>query len=153
MTLIALTSQNRRQITEHAGKCRKFLVYEVNDSQIGEPRLIELPLGGSQHDLAPGQPHPLDEVDILISASMGDGLRVKLARRGIQTILTDEAEPLLALQRYIAGELTPQDIVTHEGGRVHHEHHSHGEDEGQGEGHGSCGHCGCAHAGERIHVG
>jgi predicted Fe-Mo cluster-binding NifX family protein len=29
---IAVTSQNRKTITSHAGKCRKFWVYEVEDN-------------------------------------------------------------------------------------------------------------------------
>jgi hypothetical protein len=30
---IAVTSQNRKTITSHAGKCRKFWVYEVEDAE------------------------------------------------------------------------------------------------------------------------
>jgi predicted Fe-Mo cluster-binding NifX family protein len=148
MTLIALTSQNRRDITEHAGKCRNFLVYEVNGSHIGEPRLIELPLGASLHDTAPGQPHPLDGVDVMISASMGEGLRVKLAQRGIQACLTDETDPQRALQSYLAGELPTLAAVPE--AREHAHHHAHHEGHGSADahegGHGGCGHCGCAHA-------
>jgi len=33
---IAVTSQNRREITRHAGKCSKFWIYEVSDGKIGE---------------------------------------------------------------------------------------------------------------------
>ena len=144
MTLIAVTSQNRREVTEHAGRCRNFLVYEVDGVRIGQPQLIELPLGGSLHDMAPGQAHPLDEVDVLISASMGDGLRVKLAERGILACLTNETEPKIALQRYLAGELPTQDppLQTHP--------HGHAEDLAQpgrqNSGHGGCGHCHCGHA-------
>jgi predicted Fe-Mo cluster-binding NifX family protein len=28
---IAVTSQNRREITEHAGRCRRFWVFDVED--------------------------------------------------------------------------------------------------------------------------
>lgn len=59
-------------------------------SASASPGLIELPLGDSLHDMAPGQMHPLDEMDALICASMGDGLCVKLAERGILACLTDE---------------------------------------------------------------
>ena len=101
MTLIALTCQNRRDITEHAGQCRNFLIYAVQGQEVGEPRLLELPLGASFHDLPGDQPHALDGVDLLISASMGDGLRRKLAQRGMRTLITSERNPLHAVQRYL----------------------------------------------------
>ena len=142
MTLIALTSQNRRQVTEHAGRCRNFLVYDVQGAHIGEPQLIELPSGSSLHETAAGQTHPLDAVDVLISASMGDGLRVKLAERGIQACVTDETDPRRALQRYLAGELATQLASQQARQPAHHEGHRHPE----GHGHGGCGQCRCAHA-------
>ncbi len=47
---IAVTSQNRKTITEHAGKCRKFWVYEVIGQQIHSKQLIELPIDQSFHE-------------------------------------------------------------------------------------------------------
>jgi predicted Fe-Mo cluster-binding NifX family protein len=146
MTTIALTSQNRLQITEHAGRCRNFIVYEVEEAQIGEPRLVELPLGSSFHDMAHDQPHALDGVDVLISAGMGPGLRRKLAERGIQTLLTTETDPLRAVQRYLQGDLAKAE------GSSTAEAHDHGPDRcdvaghDHGHGHGARaggGCCGC----------
>jgi predicted Fe-Mo cluster-binding NifX family protein len=149
MTLIALTCQNRREITEHAGQCRNFLIYEAEDGRIGEPRLLELPRGESLHDTAGHQAHALDGVDWLISASMGDGLRHKLAARGVHTLLTTERNPLLAVQRFVAGQL-PDEAVPHQHGEGHgqppHEHaHEHRPAHGQGGGCGGGG-CACQHA-------
>jgi hypothetical protein len=31
---IAVTSQNRKTITEHAGKCRKFWIYNIQNQQV-----------------------------------------------------------------------------------------------------------------------
>ncbi len=135
MTVIALTCQNRREITEHAGQCRNFLVYNVAGTEISPPRLLELPREGSLHNLPPGAPHALDGVDLLISASMGDGLRNKLAQRGVRTLLTTERNPLHAVQRYLQGAL-PDEAVPHD--------HGHGDDHGHGQG-GGCGHCQCGH--------
>lgn len=131
MTVIALTCQNRREITEHAGQCRNFLVYRVEGQEIGPPRLLELPPENSLHHLSGDAPHALDGVDLLISASMGDGLRHKLAQRGVHTLLTSERNPLHAVQRYLQGAL-PDEAVAHA-----HEHRS-----GQGHG-GDCGQCKC----------
>lgn len=44
--LIAVTSQKRRTVTGHAGRCRKFWLYPVKDGVVGERRLVELGLGG-----------------------------------------------------------------------------------------------------------
>ncbi|MDP1900634.1 MAG: NifB/NifX family molybdenum-iron cluster-binding protein [Rubrivivax sp.] len=141
MTLIALTCQNRREITEHAGQCRKFLIYEVDGTRIGEPRLLELPQGASFHETPGDQPHALDGVDLLISASMGDGLRRKLALRGIRTLLTTERDPLVAVQRLVQGALPDEGAThthTHDHGAEPHPHEA-----GEGHAHGGCGHCGC----------
>jgi hypothetical protein len=105
MLPIALSSQNRREITAHAGKCRHLLLCEVQGANIGEPRSIELPPGASLHDTTPGQAHPLDGVDVLVCASMGEGLRAKVAERGILACLTEERDPQPAPARYLAREL------------------------------------------------
>jgi predicted Fe-Mo cluster-binding NifX family protein len=134
MTLIALSCQNRREITAHAGQCRNFFIYVVQEGRIGPARLLELPAGASLHDTAADQPHALDGVDLLISAGMGDGLRARLARRGVRTLLTTERNPLRAVQRHLAGDL-PDEVVPHD-----HAAHAAGED---GHADGGCGHCGC----------
>lgn len=141
MSLIALTCQNRRDITEHAGRCRNFLIYTVEGPQISEPRLLELPVEGSLHHLPADGPHPLDGVDLLISASMGQGLRAKLGQRGIRTLLTRERNPLTAVQRYLQGRLP--DEAAPEDEHVHDKEHAHTG--------GGCGHCQCSHAKEPAH--
>ncbi len=141
MTLIALTCQNRREITEHAGQCRKFLIYDVDGDRIGEPRLLELPKGASFHDTPGHQPHALDGVDLLISGSMGEGLRRKLAQRGIRTLLTTEREPLAAVQRLVQGTLL-DDGGCHGHDHAHGAEH-HGDEHSAEHGHAGGGHCGC----------
>lgn len=141
MTLIALTCQNRIEITPHAGQCRRFLVCAIEGAEIGEPQWLELPPGQSLHDSGQG-PHPLDRVDWLISAGMGDGLRRRLAARGVRTLLTTERDPQRALQRFVAGELPDEgDELAHDG-RSHATDHDH---EHAHHGHGGCGGCGCRH--------
>ena len=152
MSLIALTCQNRRDITEHAGRCRNFLIFAVDGEAISEPRLLELPIEGSLHNLSGPGPHPLDGVDLLISASMGQGLRAKLGERGIRTLLTQERDPLTAVQRYVQGRLPDEAPLASDPGHdpAHgHEHHPAHEHAHGGHGHhggGGCGHCHCGHA-------
>ncbi len=144
MTLIALTCQNRIEVTQHAGQCRKFMIFPVEGNSIGEPKLLELPAGQSLHDSGGNQPHALDGVDWLISGSMGDGLRRRLAARGIRTLQTTERNPHRAVQRFVAGEL-PDEGVPHDHEHDHEPHHAHQHAHGHGHAGGGCGGCGCHH--------
>ena len=132
---IAVTSQNRREVTGHAGRCRNFWVYDVDDGIVLDSRLVELAKESSFHDSAPHAPHPLDGVDVLISGGMGDGLRMRLARRGIEALVTTERDPERAVAAWLAGRLPPGEP----------REHSHGVDHVHGESHGcGCGEsCGC----------
>ncbi len=102
---IAVTSQNRRTITEHAGKCRKFWIYHVDQGQTTQRELRELSLEQSFHESSPHQPHPLDDVQVLITASMGPGLQQRLAAKGITALMTSETDPDRAVAAYLQGTL------------------------------------------------
>lgn len=129
---IAVTSQNRREITEHAGRCRNFWVYDTEDGIILDSTLVELPKESSFHDSSPHAPHPLDGVEVLICGGMGDGLRMRLARRGIEATVTTERDPERAVKAWLVGSLPP--------GEPHA--HSHGTDHDAHEGGCTCGgHC------------
>lgn len=120
---IAVTSQNRRDITEHAGRCRKFWIYDIENAQTRGKELLELPVAQSFHESSPHEPHPLDEVTVLISGGMGQGMLRRLAAKGIVGIVTEEKEPDAAVAAYLAGQLR---TCGHEQGCHHaHEHHHH----------------------------
>jgi predicted Fe-Mo cluster-binding NifX family protein len=129
---IAVTSQNRKTITEHAGMCRKFWIYEVDEQTVKSKALLELPKEQSFHESHGDQPHPLDDIDMLISGGMGNGLSQRLRRKGITAVITAEADPDTAVAAYLEGRLAillPQAVHHHE-----HQHaHEHGHD------------CGCSH--------
>jgi len=121
---IAVTSQNRRDITEHAGRCRNFWLFEVDGLRVLDRSLLELPKESSFHDASPQAPHPLDGVDVLIAGGMGDGLKARLARRGIEALVTCETQPERAVQAWLAGRLPLGERRPHEHGTDHaHEHH------------------------------
>ncbi len=101
MTLIALTSDDLREVTDRAGPCRGFLLYQVEDGRISRPCLLQLPAGESLQDRLPDQAHPLDSIDVLISGGIEETLRQHLARRGIRAVLTAERNPLRAMQRWV----------------------------------------------------
>jgi predicted Fe-Mo cluster-binding NifX family protein len=141
---IAFTAQNRRTITGHAGSCRNFLIYDVEGNEVQGQQLIELPQEGSLHNLGHHEAHALDGIQILISGGMGDGLRRKLAQRGITALVTTEVDPIRALAAYLAGKLPQPDMAGEALESVHQHHHDHGQGHGKSEDHG-CGGCGCSH--------
>jgi predicted Fe-Mo cluster-binding NifX family protein len=120
---IAVTSQNRKTITSHAGKCRKFWVYEVEGQEVKGKTLLELPIEQSFHESHGGGPHPLDGVTALISASMGSSLHRRLQLRGINGLITSETDPDRAVDAYLHGQLKTLPLEPHEHGQGHGEHH------------------------------
>ncbi|MCC6135925.1 MAG: nitrogen fixation protein [Candidatus Contendobacter sp.] len=122
---IAVTSQNRRTITEHAGKCRKFWIYNVDQGQTTDRELLELPLEQSFHESSPHDPHPLDDVQVLISASMGPGLHQRLMAKGITVLMTPETDPDAAVAAYLQGTLISGAGSCDHGSDDHDHHHHH----------------------------
>jgi len=121
---IAVTSQNRKTITGHAGKCRKFWVYETDGADVLDKVLLELPMEQSFHE-SHGQPHPLDDVNVLICGGMGMGLTDRLKAKGIQGLVTTETEPDRAVAAYLAGRLPLGEPESHAAGHEHHHGHHH----------------------------
>ncbi|MEN8214150.1 MAG: NifB/NifX family molybdenum-iron cluster-binding protein [Pseudomonadota bacterium] len=111
---IGVTSQNFRTITGHAGKTRRFLVFSENpDGQWEETGRLDLPKEMSMHEFR-GDVHPVDELDVLITASCGAGFKRKLAARGIDVITTSESDPVDAVNRFSRGiKLAPAEPHHH----------------------------------------
>lgn len=121
---IAVASQNRKTVTGHAGKCRKFWIYEINGNQVLDRALLELPMEQSFHESGPGAPHPLDDVNVLISAGMGQGLKFRLKQKGIQALATPETDPDRAVAAWLVGALEELPAEAHEHGHeLDHHHH------------------------------
>lgn len=125
---IAVTSQNRRTVTEHTGKCRKFWVYQIEQGQVAGRELLELPIEQSFHESSPHEPHPLDAVQVLITGGMGPGLQHRLAAKGITALITPETDPDQVVAAYLQGTLAGGagscDHGTHQHQHQHqHQHH------------------------------
>lgn len=104
---IAVTSQNFRTITGHAGKTRRFLVYtSPAENEWVETDRLDLPKEMSMHEFK-GSSHPVDAFDVLITESCGDGFIRKMANRGIIVLTTSETDPLTAVKTYASGEHLP----------------------------------------------
>lgn len=102
---IAVTSQNRKTVTEHAGKCRKFWIYEVEQGVVADKQLIELPIEQSFHGNHHGLADGLARINVLISGSMGSGLFSRLKQQGILPIITCEENPDQAVSDFLANKL------------------------------------------------
>jgi len=116
---IAVTSQNFRTITGHAGKTRRFLVFEAEPG--GEPREVErldLPKELSFHEYRGNEAHPVDGVAVIITTSAGAGFVHRLHARGISVVVTSETDPQAAVRGFFAGTLPPPE--PHEHGHHHH---------------------------------
>jgi predicted Fe-Mo cluster-binding NifX family protein len=120
---IAVTSQNRRTVTEHAGKCRKFWVYQIEQGDVAGKELLELPIEQSFHESSPHEPHPLDAVQVLIAGGMGPGLQHRLAAKGITALMTPETDPDQAVAAYLRGALMVGAGSCDHGAHQHQHHH------------------------------
>ena len=105
---IAVASQDKRHITGHAGRCRKFLIYKVDNAQILSKDLLEFPEELSFHQSSPNDPHPLDEMAVLINGGMGQGLARRLANKGIMSVITTRKDPDSAVMDFLNGSLRHQ---------------------------------------------
>jgi predicted Fe-Mo cluster-binding NifX family protein len=102
---IAVTSQNFRTITQHAGKSRRFLIFEQDPTTGAAQEIarLDLPKEMSMHEFR-GVDHPLFEMDYLITASGGQGFVQRMASAGVEVIITGEADPQIAANAVIEGK-------------------------------------------------
>jgi predicted Fe-Mo cluster-binding NifX family protein len=116
---IAVTSQNFRTITQHAGKTRRFLVFEADPTtgQARELARLDLPKEMSMHEFR-GDDHPIFEMDVLITASSGQGFIQRMAKVGVKVLVTSEEIPLDAAQSVFDGKALaapePHDHLQHQ---------------------------------------
>lgn len=104
---IGVTSQNFRTITGHAGKTRRFLIYTPDDKGVPkETDRLDLPKEMSMHEFR-GFNHPLDELDILITGSCGEGFIRRMDAKGVRVIATSETDPVKAASMVLAGNDLP----------------------------------------------
>ncbi len=117
---IAVTSQDRKTITGHAGHCRRFWIYECDDKTVVNKTLLELTMEQTFHATHGAVSHPLDGIDALITAGMGAGLVRRLTSKGLQPLVTSEADPDSAVANFLRGTLKVAGPAL---GEAHGEHH------------------------------
>ena len=115
---IAVTSQNFRTVTGHAGRARRFIVFDVVS---GEPpreiARLDLDADMAIHGFDQRARHPLDDMDVLITGGAGEGFVRHLAARGVRVVATGESDPQLAVAAFLAGRIkSASEGCTHDHG-------------------------------------
>ncbi|WP_051347272.1 NifB/NifX family molybdenum-iron cluster-binding protein [Thiomicrorhabdus chilensis] len=99
---IALTSPNARTLSGHAGKCPGFLVFEITDRQIIQQSHIKLNkeqvLRNLKGALSNQADHPLSDINVFVTQSLGEGLQRRLTEQNIEVFQTQENDPINALK-------------------------------------------------------
>ncbi len=133
-TIVAVSSQNKKTITGHAGKCHHFYLYNIDEAGHFTKESLTLEKGNSLHDVlhATVKNHPIFDVDILLTQSIGPGAIQKLAAKKVLAYNILETDPDTAIQKLIEGKL--QAVAN----TAHHHHHDHDHHHG-GEGCANCG--------------
>lgn len=133
--IIGVASQNRRTVTGHAGKNRRFVLWRAESGRAPEEvERLDLPKEMAMHYRTGDDPHPLDRCDVLIAGSAGPGFIERMGRRGVKVVLTAETDPVKAVEDYLAGRLAPPAPApeSEANGHGHRHQHHHG---GHGHGH------------------
>jgi len=124
---IAVTSQNYRTVTGHAGRARRFIVFDAGGQE--PPREIErldLDANMAIHGFDHTAGHPLDSMNVLITGGAGEGFVRHLAARGVQVVATDESEPVLAVKAFLAGRVkSASESCNHDHSDLEGDAHSH----------------------------
>lgn len=145
---VAITSQNKRTVTKHAGECRNFLVYTIEDEKVISKEVLSLESNQTLKYTFHEDPSEIPfnhiyEMDILLTGSIGVGGVKKLAVNNVAAYVILEKDPDAAIEKLLNGTL--EAVETHHHGPHdhdhHHHHHSHEHSHGGGcGGGGNCGH-------------
>ena len=108
----AVTSQNFRTVTGHAGRARRFLVFETQEDGVPvEVGRLALDREQSIHEAGARGAHPLDGTNVLLSTGFAGHFVEVMAQRGIEAALTDRDDPAEAVRdflvRHAAGTKLP----------------------------------------------
>lgn len=108
---IAIATQDFTKVSGHAGQARQWLLYDLTQHHANRllpvPQRIDLAQDQVLHVFTDDGPHPLDGIDVVISASAGDGFIRHMRKRGADVLLTGETDPAVAITRILAGEALP----------------------------------------------
>lgn len=132
---IAVASQNFRTVTPHAGKTRRWLVYEAGPGvEPVEVERLDLSKEMALHDWQEGgAPHPLFAMDAMLVGTCGGGFIRRMARNGVRAAVATDEDPVAAVRAFLASGAATAPLALDAA-----DDHHHGHDHGHGHGHGGC---------------
>ena len=125
--IIAITSQNKKTITKHAGQCKNYLIYTIDQDTVIAKKVLELKEKETLYNTFHGSPDAnpksiLFDVDILLSRGIGNVAINRLARQNVTAYIVEEKDPDIAIQNLIKGTLETFAPFSHEDGGFNHHH-------------------------------
>ncbi len=132
-TIVAVTSQNKKTVTKHAGECRNYIIYSIKNNVITSKKVLELNdneiLKYTFHEDKSNNPkNLLYDVDILLTGSIGPGGVDRLANQNVTAYVINEKDPDIAVQKLINGTLEAfAPVSNHKNRRNKDKHNSHGK--------------------------
>jgi len=102
MKIAVAVTNNTHKVAGHAGRARRWLVYDITDpAEIPPPRRVDLEAEMVFHHYEGEGAHPLDGIEAVIALSAGDGFLRRLEQRGVHVALTAETDPAKAVADYL----------------------------------------------------
>ncbi len=115
---IAVTSQDQINVTQHAGRCNRFWVFDTEYADVVAKQWVELPAGTCFHDTT--LPPLLNDINVLITGGMASELRYRLKQQAIQSVVTPETDPERAVNAWLNGTLEELPPVARLGAQREH---------------------------------
>ncbi len=103
---IAVTAQNRKSISSHAGACRNYHIYTIEDNGSFKKELIELAKNETlkftfHEDQSKHPKNYIFDMDFLLTGGIGQGGVNKLAIQKVIVFVIKETDPDTAIQKFI----------------------------------------------------
>jgi predicted Fe-Mo cluster-binding NifX family protein len=122
---IAVTYQNGRTISGHAGRTNRFLIYTIEDQKVIDKKEVNMDKEQTFHNIfhdgiEPIPEHPLLYINAINAGNMGSGFFNKMRMKNIDAINTAERDPDEAIEKLLVGKLEVKPLEEH-----HHHDHDH----------------------------
>ncbi len=136
-TTVAITSQNKKTVTKHAGKCLNFLIYTIENDEITNKTVLELQVDEIlkhtiQEDRDIDSNNWLFDVNILLTGSMGNSAKEYFTRQNVAAFIIKEKDPEITIEKLINGTLeafVPASNENNGRGNCNNHHHNHHHEE------------------------
>ena len=112
---IAVSTGDGKTICGHLGKCKDFIIFEIEGRQVKNKRLLSAAAACPGHGEGESHTHnvsPFENCQAVITQGMGQGMMDGLINAGIQPVITRESDPDIAVNLYLGGRLAGTSVST-----------------------------------------